>query len=210
MAPKKQLRDNIHSVTEPAIARLCHRAGIKRINKEVYEEIRTQLSKLLILIISKCSLLTDAEKRTTILERDARKAFELCGVDLAVGINDDIKRAHEHKSSPKKEGSTHRFKAGTVAVSDIKYQQKHSDTYIIPKAVFDRLLHEYMLEYGVIDDPRISDDAKMLIQIGIEHSLVVLLESSYMISITCHQVTLYRKHIHLAVKILETKYIQRC
>ena len=34
------MRDPIQRITSPAIRRLCRRAGIKRINKYVYEEIR--------------------------------------------------------------------------------------------------------------------------------------------------------------------------
>lgn len=206
MAPK--LRDNIESVTEPAIARLCHRAGVKRINKEVYAEVRSTLKNSLELILKNALLLMEGDKRKTLLERDARKAFELCGVDLAVGVNNDVKRAKEHKSSPKAEGTTHKFKAGTVTLRDIKYQQKNSDTYVIPKAIFDRILHELAQEY--VDEVRIADDAKMLIQIGIEHNLVVLLEAAYKIVIIEKQVTLYTKEIQHAKSILETKYLQRC
>lgn len=208
MAPKHQLRDNINGVTEPAIARLCHLAGVLRISKSVYAEVRLRLQGLLELILEKSILLMEADRRKTLLERDARKAFELCGIDLAVGVNDDIKRAHEHKSSPKKEGTTHKFKAGTVAMRDIKYQQKNSDTYFIPKAVFDRLLHELSQEYR--DEIRIADDAKMLIQIGIERNLVVLLKAAYSICAAKNQPTLKVREIELARSILETKYLQRC
>lgn len=206
MAPK--LRDNINSVTEPAIARMCHRAGVLRISKSVYAEMRLRLQDSLEMILQKSILLMDADNRKTLLERDARKAFELCGIDLAVGVNNDIKRAHEHKSAPKKEGTTHKFKAGTVALRDIKYQQKNSDTYIIPKAVFDRLLHEFSQEYK--DEIRIADDAKMIIQVGIEHNLVVLLEAAYKIVVGKGQNTLKVDEITLARSILETKYLQRC
>lgn len=209
MAPK--LRDNIEGVTDPAIVRLCHRAGVLRVGASVYPQVRSTLKALLEMILQKAILLMEADRRKTLLERDARKAFELCGIDLAVGVNDDVKRAHEHKSSPKAEGTTHKFKAGTVALRDIRYQQKNSDTYVIPKAVFDRLLHELAQDYINSDkDVRIAEEAKMMIQVGVEHNLVVLLEAAYKVVISKKQNTLEERDIVLAKSILETKYLQRC
>lgn len=37
---KKILRDNIHGLTKPAIMRLCHKAGVKRVDSHIYEEIK--------------------------------------------------------------------------------------------------------------------------------------------------------------------------
>nr|HMP30642.1 hypothetical protein [Saprospiraceae bacterium] len=37
---RKILRDNIAGITKPAIVRILRRAGIKRINGLVYEEVR--------------------------------------------------------------------------------------------------------------------------------------------------------------------------
>ncbi|KAJ1430218.1 hypothetical protein B484DRAFT_396021 [Ochromonadaceae sp. CCMP2298] len=41
------LRDNIAGITKPAIRRLAHRAGVKRISGLIYEETRGVLKKFL-------------------------------------------------------------------------------------------------------------------------------------------------------------------
>ncbi len=40
---RKILRDNIQGITKPALQRLCHRAGIKRISDDIYEELRVDI-----------------------------------------------------------------------------------------------------------------------------------------------------------------------
>lgn len=217
VAPKKHkhvLKDNLGAITEPAIKRMCHRAGVKRINNACYHEIRQWLRDDLELVIKTAIVVMQEDKRKTIMDRDIRKAFELNGVILAVGVNHDIKRAEEHKSAPKKQtadGSKHKFKAGTVALRDIKFQQKNSDTLLIPKAHFDRLMHELAQDWLDKDkDARISDEAKLLCQIGIESNMVTLLMKANLLAIHASNVTLFPRDIQTARNILTTPYLHQC
>lgn len=211
---KKPLKDNLSAITEPAIKRMCHRAGVKRINNACYFDIRKYLKEDLELIIKTAIIVMKEDKRKTIMDRDIRKAFELNGIILAVGVNHDIKRAEEHKSAPKKQtadGSTHKFKSGTVALRDIKFQQKNSDTLLIPKAHFDRLMHELAQDWLDNDqDARISDEAKLLCQIGIESNMVTLLTNANICAIHAQNVTLFPRDIRLARFMLSTPYLYKC
>lgn len=211
---RRPLRDNIQGFSKPAIKRLAHRAGVLKIASQVYDEMRYLLQKDVNIIIKAAIEFMQFDKRKIIMQKDIKKAFEFCGVDLLVGVNENthdinISKAKEsvskRKSKSKKGEKSHRFKSGTVVLRDIRYQQKHSDTLIIPKVIFKRIVQEEAQNF--VDEFKISKVALKLFQIGIEHSFVSLLEMSYLCTIHRHSKTLMSRDIQLTRRILSTRNI---
>ena len=68
MQPKhrKILRDNVQGLTKPAIRRLCHKAGIKRIDGHIYEEIRGIAKIRMEEIIKDAINLTEHQKKKVV------------------------------------------------------------------------------------------------------------------------------------------------
>uniref|UniRef100_A0A3Q2E2X5 Histone H4 n=1 Tax=Cyprinodon variegatus TaxID=28743 RepID=A0A3Q2E2X5_CYPVA len=63
---RKVLRDNIQGITKPAIRRLAHRGGVKRISGLIYEETRGVLKVFLENVICDAVTYTEHAKRKTV------------------------------------------------------------------------------------------------------------------------------------------------
>ncbi|EGE84674.2 hypothetical protein BDDG_07619 [Blastomyces dermatitidis ATCC 18188] len=77
---KKCLRDNIMGVTKPAIRRLARRGGVVRMQKDIYDTIRSVILMRLREIIRKLVVLLEGSKypnkeRKTITVRDVSPPF---------------------------------------------------------------------------------------------------------------------------------------
>ena len=79
---RKILRDNIQGITKPAIRRLCRRGGVKRINGEIYEEVRGVLKVFLENIIRDAVAYTEHARRKTVTALDVVYALKRNGRTL--------------------------------------------------------------------------------------------------------------------------------
>lgn len=68
--PCKVLRDNIWSITKPAIRRLARRGGVKRTCGLIYEETRDVLKMFLENVIRDAATYTEHAKRKTVTAMD--------------------------------------------------------------------------------------------------------------------------------------------
>jgi histone H4 len=73
---RKVLRDNIHSITKPAIRRLARRGGVKRISGLVYEETRSALKVFLETIIKDAVSFCEYARRRTVTSLDVIYALK--------------------------------------------------------------------------------------------------------------------------------------
>ena len=78
----KILRDNIQGVTAPALRRLARRAGVKRMNVNIYEESRGVLKKFLEDIIRDAVTYTEHARRQTVQTSDVVYALKRQGYTL--------------------------------------------------------------------------------------------------------------------------------
>ena len=79
---RKVFRDNIQSITKPAIRRLARRGGVKRMNGLVYEETRGVLRAFLEATIRDCISYTTHAHRNTVSPMDVVYALKLRGKTL--------------------------------------------------------------------------------------------------------------------------------
>ncbi|XP_056869728.1 histone H4-like [Takifugu flavidus] len=79
---RKDLRDNIQGITKPAIRRLAHRGGVKRISGLIYEETRGVLKVFLENVIRDAVTYTEHAKRKTVTAMDVAYALKRQGRTL--------------------------------------------------------------------------------------------------------------------------------
>lgn len=215
---RKILRDNIQGITKPALQRLCHRAGVKRISDDIYEVLRVNIKLYMEEILRKVVIFTEREQRRTVKVKDLEAALNIMGIYLAAGLNNNTNKSKTFQScnSVGKSGPTkktakaseeedgevkkpHRFRPGTKAIRSIKYQQKFSECLAIPKVNFERLVREICQEYK--EDLRFSEGVFELLQLVAEEYIVVLCKKAYNCAIHADRTTIKAKDISLVLDI---------
>nr|QBK85672.1 MAG: histone-like protein [Marseillevirus LCMAC101] len=213
---RRILRDNIQGITKPALQRLCHRAGIKRISDDMYEILRDSIKTYMERILHKTVIFTEREQRRTVKVKDLEAALNMTGIYLAAGLNSNTSKSKTFqscnsvgKSGPTKktvkkneEGGVkkpHRFRPGTKAIRSIRYQQKFSECLAIPKVNFERLVREICQEYK--DELRFSEGVFELLQLVVEEYIVVLCKDAYSCAIHAERTTIKAKDINLVRKL---------
>ena len=203
---RRVLRDSIQGITAPAIARLCQTAGIKRISKLVYEEVRGVMKLYVENTLKNALVFCEHSRRKTLQEGDLDAALQVIGKYLGAGINPNTNKTFSTKKSRSKgkkdnlehsdTKKVHRFKPGTVALRDIRFQQKNSEHFCIPKVNFSRLVREVSQDYIV--DMRFSKNFMELFQLVVEDYLVGLMGMANLCAIHAGRQTIFPKDLQLA------------
>lgn len=204
------VRDTIQGITAPAIARICQTAGIKRISGLIYAEFRGIMKVFVEDTLKDALVFCEHSRRRTLQEGDLDAALQVSGKYLGAGINPNTEKTFSTKKSrsrgnkkEKAEGSEvkapHRFKPGTVALREIRYQQKHSENFSIPKVNFRRLVLEVSQDHH--EDIRFSKNFMELFQLVVEDYLVNLMDMANLCAIHAERQTVFPKDIRLARRI---------
>lgn len=192
-------------ITNNALTRLLYRAGVKRINGNVYDELRYCMSANVRTFTERLGVLLAHSRRKTITQEDVRSVAEQLGAPLLVGVNPAAptrifeRKELEHKKTSNGE-KTRRFKPGTVAARKIKKYQKNSDNLLIPKLNFKRVVLEKFAE-SQMEVPRFQKNAILLMQLWAESQIVNLAADANTIAEHCERVTLLQKDIQLVDKL---------
>jgi histone H3/H4 len=218
---RKILRDNIQGITKPALIRLLRRAGVKRVNNGIYEELRGVIKYEMERILRNTVTITEYNRRKRVKIDDLETALETLGIFCAAGVVmtngvADLKksktlRARSTKSGsrskePKEESKSdepkkaHRFRPGTVALRDIRSAQKNSDMLSVPAIVFERLSREIAQDFN----SELSFEAGVfnVLQLTIEYRLVRMLSFAGMAALHAQRESLYPIDVHLVRRIM--------
>ena len=170
----------------------------------VYDEVRALTMTFMNSILRHVMVFTQSSGRSTIFVEDLTLALDGLGISLAAGLNKGVssgrtqslqscnargKRGAAAAEEPAAEAvaaektkKAHRFRPGTVALSQINKQQKKSDCLAIPKAPFERLCREVVQDYSDTYT-RFQDGVCELLQLVIEDHLVRLLHSANFLAV---------------------------
>ena len=220
--PKKSAKNrkifevDLDTLSQPAIQRIMRRAGIKRISKSTYDDIRTLTNTYLITILHKVIVFTTHNNRRTVQLVDLQAALQSCGIELAAGINPNSKKTRDLqscnsrgvsgpskkkpsvKSSSKVLDKPRRYRPGTRAMQNIRFQQKNSDCLAIPKKIFERLIRAIVYVLTKDAELRFSPEVFSLLQLTTETYLIEVCEDAYKCTIHANRDTLQSKDIWLA------------
>lgn len=217
MAHRRVIRDAIQGITKPAITRIANRAGCKRLSGLIYEETRGIVKMRMEEIIRAAVVYTDNARRVTIKEADVSAAL----ADLGHGAA--WFKPHKKKSGRRllqgaafrmdgdnegggggpvpRDGGVrrrHRYKPGTVALRNIRKEQKKTNL-MIPRQPFNRIAREIGQDYKL--DLRFADAALELTQIAVEHYLVNLFEEANLLAIHAKRHTIQPKDLQAARRV---------
>lgn len=198
------LRDNISGITKNAILKLLRRAGVKRSSMSLYMEIRGVLLRKLNTIMKNTLTFTSYDRRVTVMTQDVYAAAEQLGKTLVVGINkkaQKTKSLQRHTEGQRKEPKTRRAKPGTVALQQIRKQQRESDSLIFPAQNFKRLVAEVSQDLGIISNFRFAKDVISLIQLWVEDYIVELAADANRVAVHAGRETLQEKDISLVLTL---------
>lgn len=214
MLQRRSSRDNIQGITKPVILRIAHRGGAKSLSGLMYSETRGVLRVFLKELVRLATISMNHARRSTYQAKDLEFAlnvnnkFLMAGVDSNSKNTSSLKGCKLRKRAPKKAGEgskkPHRFRPGTVALREIKYNQKNSDCLLIPHLPFARLLREIV--YFEDDDnsnpkPRLSDAFTRLTQLVAEDYLTGLYEDATILAIHAGRVKIMPSDLMTARRI---------
>lgn len=205
-----KIRESLLNLTVPAIRRVLHRAGIKRVSLGVYDAMRKVAARQLLKVLPRVIIYVDRDGRKTIQGDDVYRAFKSLGIHVGtldhhsgeVADNGKVKLAKKKEAAPG--AKPHKFKAGTVAVRKIKQMQK-SDAFIFPRASFVRftrgVLESYLGTLGKKNDYRITASSLTALQLFIEDHLVDIAHAASYEVLHDRRVTLMDKDILLVFRV---------
>lgn len=224
---KPSSKGKITGITKPAIDRICQRAGIIRKCGLIYEEIRTVLRNYMVKMLHDIIIFTEYARRKTVQLIDLDAILQIHGMYLGAGINKyssqsyDIIRARPRgkKSNTLKDKiilddngneklvkKIHRFKPGTVARRDVKYQQKNSDKLAIPRLNFKRLVREICQDDAIqITNIRFSPEFIEVFHLFIEDYMVNLIKQAYILAIHAKRETIMPIDIQIVLLLKENQ-----
>jgi len=194
-------------LTNPALLRVLRRAGVKRVSKPAYNELRRIALAELSNVLIKADVFMTQGKRTNMRAKDIVAALKKVGVHLGAVDNvggevfsaakkaSDAIHKKAHKAGAKK---AHKFKPGTVALRQIVSLQK-SDAHVIPRAPFARLVQGLAAKDGI--QGKISLKAVECLRLFIENQLVSIAESANLEALHAKRVTVMEKDIRLALRV---------
>lgn len=100
----------------------------------------------------------------------------------------------------------HRWKPGTVALREIRSQQKKT-TSLIPKAAFERLVREILQEIN--PEARVQPAAVQALQDAAEMHAIGILQQAQTYAVHADRVTLSKDDLQLAIDQIDVEPQQR-
>lgn len=185
--PQRVLRDNIQGISNAAIMRLAHKAGVKSLRSLIYEEMRGVTKVFLENIVSAAIKYCQHVNRTTIQREDVIEAARMTGHPVlthgeeAPNKNCDTYSSGLKSAKSAKSDKPRKLKPGTRALREIRFYQKQGDCVYIAKASFERLVKEVTQDY--VSNYRWSADAVALMQIITEDYIVKTFENANLCAI---------------------------
>lgn len=188
--------DVYSGITKPVLMRMAHRAGVKNINGLVYEELRGILG---------IYLEEQLNRTITIAQHNDKKILKVddlvTGSKVASILNYDASNSKlvGGSSDSNNVKTKRRNKPGTVALRDIKKQQKKIDL-IIPKEPFKRLVIDISKNIKFFNI-KFSKEFLDGLQILTEDYLIVLLQDTDLVAIHAGRQTITPKDLQLVREI---------
>ena len=152
--------------------------------------------------------LTLAQKNDEELSKLTRDlGIQMAGGGVVPQIHPSLFPTKEQKMKQKKttrkaisgEKLPHRWRAGTVALREIRKLQKQSNCVHFPRLSFSRLVREIGQDFS--EYVNYTADAMLAIQMYIEHYLVGLLQDANLNVIHANRIRMYPKDIRLARRV---------
>ena len=189
---RKILRGNIAGLTDSAIKKLAHKAGIKSLSSTIYEEVRGLSKMFMENIIEDAILYMESSQRVKLSVEDVLMSIEKHYKKVyTTDHEDELKRCPSFTAKQ----SSKKRERGTQSIRMIKFYQDQSDCVYFAKASFDRLFHEVCQDFKV--DLQVSKKAVGVLHTVTEAYLVELFEAANLCAIHADRSIVKPKDIEL-------------
>lgn len=179
------------ALRKPSLRRVAQMGGVKRLSRESYKEMRKVLAVYLVEVIRKVVLLTQWNKKKTVLPRFAMAAVENDG--LGGGYSKICKKWNPRK---KKKGVKRKTTArsGTQSLRQIRFYQKQMDCNAFQKAPFDAWIRGMAAGFHA-DIIRFSEGGLDIIREAAQNFLISLMAAAQTQALHAGRVTVMPKDI---------------
>jgi len=164
---EKDVESYLNEISKPAIVRLARRAGVKSLNKLVYDEVRNHIRNMLENWLSNVVVYMEYSRKKTI-DSDA----------LVSGI------PHKYFSKPVNDALCKKEKVvgsgAEKSILEIQHYQSLAGCLMIPKLPFARLAKAIALQYKF--ELRMSKEVIVLLQHCLENCVVEMLNKANLMS----------------------------
>lgn len=205
-APVKEApQDNSRYITKTAIRYLARRAGIKRLDKSVYDSVLKYVEVTLRNLLQKSVVFAVHLKKRTLQQNHVDSALRFMGTPVALACANNIKTLLEkhvnRKTKKPEEGKerTRHFKQGTIALRDIRHEQKQSDRAAMRFLPFQRFVRDIAATLN--GELRISRNVFMIAQLYIEAMVVRVLQYANLCAIHSNRTTVQPSDVDLVLAI---------
>jgi len=202
---KEHSEDNTRYITKTAIRFLARRAGIKRLDKSVYEAVLKYVEQTLRNLLQKSVVFAVHMKKRTLQQNHVDSALRFMGTPVALACANNIKTLLEkhlnRKVKKPEEGKerTRHFKQGTIALRDIRHEQKQSDRAAMRFLPFQRFVRD--IASSLNEELRISRNVFMIAQLYIESMVVKVLQYANLCAIHCGRTTVQPADVQLVLAV---------
>lgn len=202
---KEAPQDNSRYITKTAIRYLARRAGIKRLDKSVYDSVLKYVEVTLRNLLQKSVVFAVHLKKRTLQQNHVDSALRFMGTPVALACANNIKTLLEkhvnRKTKKPEEGKerTRHFKQGTIALRDIRHEQKQSDRAAMRFLPFQRFVRDIAATLN--GELRISRNVFMIAQLYIEAMVVRVLQYANLCAIHSNRTTVQPTDVDLVLAI---------
>lgn len=215
MPSAKKLSGNIEGIADRPLDRFTKRADVSRTSPLCFAQMRKYIEEIVRAVISRAIIITENNSRSTISAKDVTAAFEMMGIMMAAAVTNSTtsfrsctsvgKSAPPKKKSEESSTKPYRHRPGTKAQRMIKFQQKHSECFSIPKRNFERVVREIAQDYGEFRFAE-SEGVIDLIQLYVETYLVDMCVKAKLCAKHASRTTLYAEDLMLVREIYPSPF----
>ena len=188
------------AMTNSAIKRLAHRAGIKNISADFYQETRGLCQLLLADLVGKITTFVEHQQRKTVTPADVVHAADRMKIKK-VHFHDQLE-SHCKPPPPASKAKGRQASRGETALKNIRYEQLLSGCMYFQRAPFERMIKQ-MAEERAVDGLRWSPVAVDRVQVMVEGHLVHLFGLAGVCAIHGNRVTVANKDLQLVDRIFQ-------
>lgn len=206
VAGKKVVKDPfLRDITKTAIRFMARRAGVRRIDRDVYSFVYNYAENLVANLTRDGVLYAEHANKKTLQLGHIEAVLRRLGHPVAIACLNKIK-TEKHLSRKnllpvKKEPGKRRFKQGTVALREIRHEQKRSDRSVLRFLPFQRMVRRNAEKVNA--DMRIAKGVFLVLQLFIEHSITELLARGNLCAQHAQRISLQAADLQLVTNILE-------
>lgn len=181
-------------ISKPSLARIMKRAGIKRINSEIYQQLRDYICEIIPKLLHPAFIFMELNDRKSLFIKDLENGCRSQEKYIAIGV--DFRQGHTLKTCRSKSGNEKHYKN---IKTEIFSQKRKSELLAIPKTNFRNLVKNIISNKLEKDIPKMELGFLETLQYVVENDVYELCKGGYLCCQHANRDTLMTKDLDLAL-----------